>query len=95
MPNTLKVKTHFVSPKFLVYNDGFHSGWNALMDGKRVELERANIAFKGIWVPLGDHRVDFQYGKWWQYALNYFLLFIFYFVFIKTIQLNLKRAQST
>ncbi|HBR15712.1 MAG TPA: hypothetical protein DD723_09300 [Candidatus Omnitrophica bacterium] len=80
--NFIKLKTHFHSKKFLVYNDTFHSGWQAFIDGQKVDLWRANIAFKGLWVPQGEHVVYLRFGPVWSYVLNYSLLGIFLFIFL-------------
>jgi hypothetical protein len=36
-------------------------GWRAYIDGRRVEMQRANHAFLGIYVPQGRHRVRLVY----------------------------------
>lgn len=86
--NYLKLKTNFDTDKFLVFNDGFHSEWQAFIDGQKVDLWRANIAFKGLWVPKGEHIVYFRYGALWRYVFNYFLVFLFLAVFIYLIVLT-------
>ena len=80
--NFIKLRTYFHSEKFLVYNDTFHSGWQAFIDGQKVDLWRANIAFKGLWVPQGEHVVYLRFGPVWSYVLNYSLLGIFLFIFL-------------
>ena len=66
--NSISVQTNFSVEKFLVYNDNFHSRWQAFMDGKKVDLFRANIAFKGVWVPAGEHTLKLRYGSVGRYA---------------------------
>ena len=80
--NHLELKTHFDSRKFLVYNDGFHSGWKAFIDGKKTDLWRTNVAFKGLWVPQGEHNVYFRFGSFWRYVLDYLLVAVFMIVFV-------------
>jgi len=79
--NFVKLKVHFDTRKFLVYNDSFHSGWQAYIDGKKTDIWLANVAFKGIWLSSGEHSVYFRYGTRWSYCLNFFLMGIFVFVF--------------
>lgn len=79
--NTIKVRTTFDSPKFLVYNDAFHKDWEAFVNGKKVKLWRANIAFKGVWVPAGENTVLFFYGPRWRYFTNFFLVGACHFIF--------------
>jgi len=76
--NFIKLKTNFNSQKFLVYNDNFYTGWQAFINGKKVDLYRANIAFKGLWVPPGENIVTLRFGSPWQYAFKFLLLGIFY-----------------
>ncbi len=80
--NRLMLETNFKEKKYLVYNDAYDPGWHAAINGKAVELQRANIAFKGIWVPSGLNRVEFIYGEPWQYGLNVSLLLGFSMVLI-------------
>ena len=80
--NSLKLKTQFDTDKFLVYNDAYNSQWQVFIDGKRQELFRANIAFKGMWVPAGEHVVYLRYGALWRYGLKYVLFGLFWFVFL-------------
>jgi len=69
--NSIKIKTHFNTRKFLVYNDNFHKGWQAFINGKKTDIFLANGAFKGLWIPLGENIIYFRYGAAWQYFLNY------------------------
>ena len=62
--NAIEVSIHLDQRKFLVYNDSFHPGWHVSIDRHPVKLYRANIAFKGVWVDKGDHRVKFYFGSW-------------------------------
>lgn len=60
--NRLEAEVDTVRGTWLVYTDQWHPGWNALLDGGPVPILRANVAFKGIWVPAGRHRVEFRFG---------------------------------
>ena len=85
--NFVKLKTKFSQAKFLVYNDAYHSNWQAFIQGKKVKLYRANVAFKGLWVPSGEAEIYFRFGAPWQYALKYFLFMVFngtfgFFIFL-------------
>ncbi len=79
--NWIKVKTNFLQPRFLVYNSLFYSQWNAFIDDNKTTLYRANVAFKGLWIPAGEHIVDFRFGSPWFYGLHIVLLGIFMAVF--------------
>jgi hypothetical protein len=45
----------------LVLLDSYYPGWKAYLDGKPVEVFRANYAFRAVAVPAGKHYVEFQY----------------------------------
>jgi hypothetical protein len=50
----------------LVYNMAFLPGWSAYIDGKPVEILRANYAFMAVRVPQGAHYVVWSYRTAWQ-----------------------------
>jgi len=79
--NSIKIRTSFDEPKVLVYNDSFHSRWQAFVNGQKTDIIRANAAFKGVWLPAGENIVNLRYGSVWLYVWNYFLLSIFYGIF--------------
>lgn len=45
----------------LVLSDTFYPGWKAYLDGREVEILRANYAFRAVEVGDGSHRVRFSY----------------------------------
>jgi uncharacterized membrane protein YfhO len=48
-------------PGYLVLTDAYYPGWIATVDGQAVEIERANIMFRAVRVPAGQHSVEFHY----------------------------------
>lgn len=88
--NSLTVKTDFPHSRFLIYNDSYYDGWQVFINKQKKVLYRANIAFKGVWVPEGKNIVEFRFGYWWQYLINYGLLFLFYGIFVYLIFLWIK-----
>ncbi len=81
-PNKVKIRTIFTKRRFLVYNDSYYKGWQALVNGKRVDILRANFAFKGVWIPAGENVVEFCFGSGWQYSLGYFFMAFFAVVLV-------------
>ncbi len=75
--NRVQVKTMFPVQKFLVYNDNYDPAWQVFVNGRREEILRANLAFKGIWLKPGKNVVEFRYGSWPRHFVNFFLLFFF------------------
>ncbi len=58
---------------WLVYADAFHPGWRARVDGREAPIAEANLAFKAVWLPSGDHVVRFWYQPGSSYYASYAL----------------------
>ena len=46
---------------WLVASTTWYPGWRGLIDGQNVPVLRANYLFQAVWVPAGNHRVEFIY----------------------------------
>lgn len=58
-----RVNVQINSPRkgFLVLTDADFPGWKAFIDGKEEKIQKANLVFKGVLVPAGEHLVSFVY----------------------------------
>lgn len=48
-------------PAVLVVTESYDPGWRAWVDGTPAPVWRANAIFRGVPVPVGDHRVEMRY----------------------------------
>jgi hypothetical protein len=71
----IQIKAHVPHPEgaWLVYADAYHPSWRARVDGQRVPIVRANLAFKAVRLTPGDHVIEFVFGTWQDIASNNFL----------------------
>jgi uncharacterized membrane protein YfhO len=50
------------TPGFLATSEVDYPGWNAFLDGSEVSIFMTNGAFRGVFVPAGDHIVSFHFA---------------------------------
>jgi hypothetical protein len=55
------LRTNGARPGVVVLTDAWYPGWLATLDGEPVPLLRANVAFRGVAVPAGEHVVEMHY----------------------------------
>jgi hypothetical protein len=60
---------------WLYYTDAYHPGWHAQVDRKNVPVYPANIAFKAVFVPSGNHSVRFYFWNGMQSLAGLILAF--------------------
>jgi hypothetical protein len=58
-------QVHAPEAGYMVTTDAYYPGWRAYVDGVRTPIYRANIAFRAIEVPAGEHRVVYRYEPAW------------------------------
>jgi uncharacterized membrane protein YfhO len=75
--NTWKIKTHLPNSEFLVVNDNYNSDWHAFINGHPARLLRANVSFKGLWVPSGDSTIVLRFSTPTRYMLHFALIILF------------------
>ena len=48
-------------PGYLVLSDAYYPGWRATIGRQPAPLERANYAFRAVYVPAGQYTVEFMF----------------------------------
>ena len=91
-PGEISVQADFSDPGYLFLAQVFYPGWQAHLDGQKVEVIRANYAFSAVKMPKGEHDLIFYYqppaylvGKWLSLLTFFSLLvsLVFYFWTLK------------
>jgi len=60
-PERVVLATRGPQPGLVVLTDAWYPGWEARLDGAPVPLHHANVAFRGVVVPAGEHTVEMRY----------------------------------
>jgi hypothetical protein len=60
-PDLVELAVRAESAGLLVVSEIYHPNWHAWVDGEEVPIWRTNVAFRGVEVPAGEHRVRFAY----------------------------------
>ena len=73
--NVITLEASTSAPGYLVMSEVDYPGWMVEVDGRAAELERANYAFRAVWLPPGTHQVQFRFEpKSWKLGLSCCLL---------------------
>lgn len=60
-PESIRVEATAASDGLMVFSDAYVSGWNAYVDGKRVDVLPTDYAFRGVPITAGAHLVELRY----------------------------------
>ncbi|HEU6448120.1 MAG TPA: hypothetical protein VFV23_06775 [Verrucomicrobiae bacterium] len=60
-PTDMILAANAVTPSVLLLNDKYDPNWKAYLDGKQVPIFRANFIMRGVFVPAGQHTVEFKF----------------------------------
>lgn len=55
------VKAQVPADGYLVLTDAWYPGWHVRVDGAETEILRADLIFRAVHLPAGDHTVEFTY----------------------------------
>lgn len=59
--NKVSIQTNTLSDEILVLADQFEEGWKAQVDNQKTNISRANVIFRAVKVPVGNHLITFYY----------------------------------
>ncbi len=71
-PDRIELGAEVELPGLLAVSEIFHPGWRAYVDDEEVPVWRVNVAFRGVEVPAGTHRITFEYDSR-SYRLGFWL----------------------
>jgi len=57
----VRLRAVAASQAYLVLADSFYPGWVARLDGRPVEIQRADVALRAVALPPGEHVVEFRF----------------------------------
>lgn len=60
-PERVVIQARASTPGFLVLGDLHYPGWQAWVDGREVDILRANYLFRAVRLDAGSHEVRFEY----------------------------------
>lgn len=61
LPGKVVLQATATAPSILFLADAWYSAWHATVDGKDTPVLRADLAFRGVQIPAGQHQVVFSY----------------------------------
>jgi hypothetical protein len=61
-PEQVRIEASLESPGYLVLTDAHYPGWEAEINGEPVPIERANLYFRAVHLPPGEHQIEFTYA---------------------------------
>jgi hypothetical protein len=73
-PNDIELAVDAPAPRYLVLADTYYPGWRATIDGQKTPIYPADVAFRAVQVPAGQHTVKFAYRPRWRTVENWLSL---------------------
>jgi len=100
-PSDIEIETQTSRKSFLYFSDGYENYWKAYVDAAPVPLYRANINFKAVIVPPGEHTVRFVYrpvfhiAALWLYFLTLLAILVYVLLYLITRVVSRRKKEAT
>jgi uncharacterized membrane protein YfhO len=76
-------ESNAASNQFAVFSEVYYpSGWNAYIDGKKVDYCRVNYVLRGMPVPAGKHAIEFKFEPASYYTGNRITLWLSILIYV-------------
>ncbi|HLI85799.1 MAG TPA: YfhO family protein [Bryobacteraceae bacterium] len=60
-PASLEIAVEAAQPALLVLSETWYPGWKAWLDGAETPIYKVDLAFRGVAIPAGSHRVRMEF----------------------------------
>jgi hypothetical protein len=63
-PKKITYSANVADPQFAVFSEIYYpDGWTAYIDGKEVPIYKTDYLLRGIEIPIGSHKITFEYDQ--------------------------------
>ncbi len=60
-PGLVSLRVETTQGSWLLLSDTWYPGWSVELDGGKTKLYKADYLFRAVWVPSGEHTLEFRY----------------------------------
>jgi hypothetical protein len=60
-PGLVSIRVETTTGSWLLLSDTYYPGWSVELDGVKTKLYKADYLFRAVWVPSGEHTLEFRY----------------------------------
>lgn len=61
LPLSTRLKVYTPQDNYLIISKSVYPGWKGRIDDHPVQIERANLALMGVYIPKGEHKLELFY----------------------------------
>jgi hypothetical protein len=60
-PGLVSLRVETIQGSWLLLSDTWYPGWSVELNGAKTKLYKADYLFRAVWVPPGEHTLEFRY----------------------------------